>query len=283
MAREKTNEKNVLPESQQAGQGSLDDSAEKQQNGQGAAGKARQTASPADYAADFNRLRERANRGDRDAQARLIQHLDSHPAMWAELGEMAGLAERALAEAITDGEWLTTQAIKRQAAELRQQLSRPSQSPLEGLAVQRLVACWIQLQFVESMCVKAEGKFEGARFWLQRQQQAHKLYAAAEKSLLMVRGLVPASVQLSATTQVAVSTSISEANGAKPDEKVSEPAERESSVVAAGRSATFQRVNRMTGLTDALKLVPEEVCEEARDGIGRVNGSGMRRSNMCTT
>ena len=53
----------------------------------------------------------------------------------------------------------------------------------------------VQLHLVDSMCGQADGAVERARFWLHRQAQAHKLYAAAEKSLLLIRGLIPAAVQ----------------------------------------------------------------------------------------
>jgi hypothetical protein len=111
------------------------------------------------------------------------------------LGDTAKLAETGIIDVIADGEWLTGRAVAREADLLRKRLSRPSQSPLEELAIRRLVACWAQLHLVDSMCGQADGAGERARFWLQRQAQAHKLYAAAEKSLLLIRSFIPAAVQ----------------------------------------------------------------------------------------
>jgi hypothetical protein len=59
------------------------------------------------------------------------------------------------------------------------------------MAVQRIVATWMGLQAVESMCAQAQGKFEQARFWLRRQEQAHELYAAAIKSYALIREMLP--------------------------------------------------------------------------------------------
>jgi hypothetical protein len=267
-----TSKKDDLPENQQAGQSALGNSADNQQSGQEAQGKGPQAVTRAAIAAAFNRMRERANHGDRNARVALIKHLDSNPEGWAMLGDMAGYAETALVEAITHGEWLTTQAIKRRAAELRRQLSRPSQSPLEDLAVQRLVACWVQLQFVESMCSRADGKLEGAKLWLQRQQQAHKLYAAAEKSLLLIRGLVSPAVYPAAAAKVDISTSISGANGAEPKEKSSEPAETPSCAFSEGPSAGFTGVNRIAHLTDNLNRGSGSAGADTADGKRRING-----------
>jgi len=142
MARKKTSKQDTFSDSQQAGQGDQ--------------GKEPRTATWADVEASFSLLRERANRGDREAQAALIRYVNATPALRDRLGDMAQRAETALIDEIAEGDWLTARAIRQGTAELRQQLSRPSQSPLEDLAVQRLVGCWEQLQLVESMCAQAD-------------------------------------------------------------------------------------------------------------------------------
>lgn len=213
----------------------------------------------------------RANRGDHRAQAALVKYLDSRPELWDRFGEMAGHAENALVEAITGGEWLTTQAIKRRAAKLRRHLSRPSPSPLEELAVRRLVACWVHMQYVESMCSRADGKVEAAKLWLQRQQQAHRLYAAAEKSLLLVRGLMPPSIQVAAAAKVEVATDISGANGAGPNSKSSEPAESQSTASTESPAADFTGVNRIAHLTGNLNQGADRATAGTPDEKHRVN------------
>jgi hypothetical protein len=71
-----------------------------------------QTATWADVATNFERLRKCANGGDLDAQAALVKYLNARPDLWDRLGETALHAETALVEAITDGDWLTTQAAQ---------------------------------------------------------------------------------------------------------------------------------------------------------------------------
>ena len=74
---------------------------------------------------------------------------------------------------------------------MRRELAGAFPTPLELLAVERVVAAWLALQHVETQCAKAEGDVAVAKFWLQRQQQAHRLYQAAVKSLLTIRELLP--------------------------------------------------------------------------------------------
>ena len=143
----------------------------------------------------FDKLRGKANKGDRQARLLLVRFCNANPHLWAMLGDTAKLAETSIIDMIVQGEWLSGRAIAREADQLRKRLSRPSQSPLEEVAVRRLVACKMQADFVDSQCSRVDGMVEQAKFWLQRQAQAHRLYAAAEKSLLLIRGLIPAAVQ----------------------------------------------------------------------------------------
>ena len=143
----------------------------------------------------FDKLRRKANKGDRQARVLLVRFCNSNPHLWTMLGDTAKLVETSLIDMIVQGEWLSGRAITREADQLRKQLSRPSQSPLEELAVRRLVACKMQADFVDSQCSRVDGTVEQAKFWLQRQAQAHRLYAAAEKSLRLIRGSIPAAVQ----------------------------------------------------------------------------------------
>lgn len=235
-----------------------------------------QMARRAEVNASFECLRERANRGDPNARATLVKFLNANPALWHKFGEMACHAETSLLEAITDGEWLTTLAIRRRAAELRRELSRPSQPPLEELAVQRVVACWVQLQFVESKCARADGELSRAKLWLQRQQQAHKLYAAAEKSLLLIRGLMPPAVQLAAAAKVDVNVNTAETDGAEPKEKSNESAETPPAAVTEAPSESAMGVNRIAHLADELDQNARDSGVVIPDGKRRINGHDLK-------
>jgi hypothetical protein len=158
--------------------------------------KAEETAAPPvktaptfeEFQAAFARMRTRANSGDQRARAALIAYMDSDPSRWAMLGSMAKRAEISLIDVVSQGEWLSAEAVQREAVRLRERLSRPGQSPLEELAVARWVQAWIQLEFVESKCHRAEAEGERGAFWLRRQQQCHRILGQAERSLLLIRG-----------------------------------------------------------------------------------------------
>ena len=259
-------------EGQGPGQMSTDSPAENPQCGQGSAANKPQTARPADGMADFKHLCARANRGDRVAKTVLVNYLDKHPEFWDQFGDIAGDAETALVEQIAPKDWLTRVAIRRKADEMRRQLSRPGQTPLEDLAVRRLVACWVQMQFVESNCARADGGLEQAKSWLQRQQQVHKLYAAAEKSLLMVRTFVPTEVQPAAIAAVGVGANPSAAKTVKAEEQPSGQAESPSLAVSEGPLAEPGTVNRIARWMQDANEAPENEEAGVADENHRVNG-----------
>jgi hypothetical protein len=157
--------------------------------------KATRLVTPQAIAEAFDRLRHRANQGDARAREALSKYLDSHPELWSRLGNMARHAELALIEAASGGEWLTAEAIKREAARMRRDLAGPSPSPLELMAIERVVLTWEQLQHVEMGFVQAQQNLGWARYWLQRQQQADRLHREAVKSLLLIRELLPTALQ----------------------------------------------------------------------------------------
>ena len=69
------------------------------------------------------------------------------------------------------------------------------------MAVERLVHCWLQLQHTDAQfCTRQHHELGWAKYWLRRQEQAHKLYAAAEKSLLLVRTLLSQDVRSGAAS-----------------------------------------------------------------------------------
>jgi hypothetical protein len=181
----------------------------------------------------FDRLRKKADKGDRKARLALVRFCNANPYLWEVLGDTAKLAETSIIDTVAKGEWLTGRAIAVQADQLRKQLSRPGQSALEDLAVRRFVACWVQVNFVDSLCGRADSTVERGKFWLARQSQAARLYAQAEKSLLLIRSLTPTSVPTRDTAQ------------GSPE--LSEPSDEKEQ----NRPVTtdvVSRINRITGL-----------------------------------
>lgn len=143
----------------------------------------------------FDRLRKLANEGDQDAQSRLRKFLDQHEEICEQLGNMADHAQASLIRQIAGDDFVLAEAIRRKAAEMRRELAGAFPTPLEILGAERVVASWLQLQWVQSACERVEGDIRSATFWLKRQGQAEKLYHAAIRSLLLMRTLLPAAVR----------------------------------------------------------------------------------------
>jgi hypothetical protein len=142
--------------------------------------------------ANFNELRDRADRGDLAAQAELTHWLNENPTVWRTLGDLANHAQMVFVRLVAKNDFLFSESVRRRAEELRKELAGAFPTPLELLAVQRVVAAWLQMQHVEAQIALADADLPKAKFWLQRQLQANRLYHAATKSLLLIRDLLPA-------------------------------------------------------------------------------------------
>ena len=142
---------------------------------------------PLTMAEAYESLRKRANAGDERSQAALMKYLDNHPDFQAMLGNLAVHAELTLIQAIAGGEWIVFQAIYQEANRMRSELAGQSPSPLEILAVERIVATWLHLQYTEMQFLKSQDAVEWAKYWLKRVEVADKIYRAAIKSLVLVR------------------------------------------------------------------------------------------------
>ena len=144
----------------------------------------------------LDRVRRAANSGDGRAQRAIKECVRNSPDIAAEFGDVARHAEMAIIDLLSGGEALTAAAVTQHAADLRWALAGPSPSPLEELAVRRLVSCWLQVQYTDTQFFSVQQQNLGwARYWLRRQEQAHKLFAAAQKSLLLIRSLLPGAVR----------------------------------------------------------------------------------------
>lgn len=164
------------------------------------------------FAGVFERMRQRANRGDRKAQAALTKYLDAH-GLWDRFGDLADHAEMNLIATVSGSEWLSGQAIKRKAAKMRDELAGSSPTLLETMAVRRLVTCWLNLQHVEMQSTQTQRDLGWAKFWLKRLELAHKLYKSAEDSLIQIRQLLPSAAQAPVAAPVESPAHVQEAIG----------------------------------------------------------------------
>ena len=141
---------------------------------------------------EFEKLVRDSNRDDPEALAALSRLLDANSAIWQTLGNLGHHAESALLTLVAGTDQLARQSIARKLHELRTELTGPSPTALERLAVDRLVICWLQVQHADVLfggtaTANAKQTTMAVR-WL---DQATRRYHLAVKSLLDIRRLLP--------------------------------------------------------------------------------------------
>src|SRR5438477_7615481 len=93
---------------------------------------------PTDDGVDYRKLLGKAQDGDEGAFSRVAVHLNKHPAMWEQAGDMAHRAQVSWIKAIARDDLVSTEGIDRRIVSLRQELSGADPSPLETLLVERV-------------------------------------------------------------------------------------------------------------------------------------------------
>ena len=110
---------------------------------------------------------------DQAALARLRKTLDENPLIWRSVGNLALHARMVLVKAIAGGDQLATESLLRHAFELESSLVGPSSTPLERLAVQRIVACWLETHYAALQGPEPTGDtLKQAKFALQVRESA---------------------------------------------------------------------------------------------------------------
>ena len=146
---------------------------------------------------DFQAMVDRANAGDAQALADLRQTLDEHPEIWRAVGDLAVHARSSMIRLVANGDQLLAESLLRKADEMEQELGGLNPSPLERLAVQRIVACWLELEFTDGMHPMPAGEtLKQAKFSLEVKAAAQRRFQAAVKSLTLIRKMVPGNMPL---------------------------------------------------------------------------------------
>jgi len=141
---------------------------------------------------NFERIVRAANEGDELALTALRKLLDENPIIWQSVGDLAQHAQMALLRAIANGDQLLFESVSRTAEELRQELLGPSFSKLVKLGVERIVACWLEMKFIETSYPLPKGdNLLEAKFALQQKESAQRRYESSIRSLAQIRKLLP--------------------------------------------------------------------------------------------
>ncbi len=153
-------------------------------------------------------LLKRAIAGD-STTVPLIRKLLENPEKIEQFGgNLAKYAQRSLVEAISGQDITLREAVNAKLAAMRKELLGDSPTAIEVLLVERVVACWLQVQDAEIRAAQAKDMtFKQADFHQRRMTATSKRYLAAIKALALVRKLAVPVLQLNiAKKQVNIST-----------------------------------------------------------------------------
>lgn len=159
-------------------------------------------------AADLNGLVERARAGDSSTLPVLRRLLDIPEVVDLLGGDLAQQVEHSFVWALAGNDLAFREALSRKLGLLRVELAGPDPTPLERLLVERVVACWLQVQDADIRYAQATN-LSGARLddYQRRMDRAHRRYLAALKTLALVRKLALPVLQVNiARSQVNVAS-----------------------------------------------------------------------------
>lgn len=155
---------------------------------------------------DINRLSDpkelaafvkRAESGDRTTLPMLRELLQTPKLIGLFGGDLAATAQRSFIKAIGGDNLGFKESVAKKMEMMRAELAGPDPTPVERLLVERVVACWLQVQDADTRYAQATGL---SRQWLtlymDRMDRANKRYLAALKTLAMVRKLAVPVLQL---------------------------------------------------------------------------------------
>jgi len=140
---------------------------------------------------EFLALLKRAEQGDESAMPAIREAMKGSPGLWEQIGDLAASAERSLLQVIGGDNLYVREGVQRHLRRLRGDLLGSGSSPLERLLVERIAACWLQLQYADA--IYAQNMKDMGIPWSEHHQRridrAHRRFLSAIKTLATVRKL----------------------------------------------------------------------------------------------
>lgn len=134
------------------------------------------------------KLVKRAQKGDASTLPVLRKMLRDPSATGLLGGDLARQAERSLIETAAGDNLVFREALTRKLEVMRADLAGPNPTPVEVLLVERIVACWLQVQDADVRCAQAKNaSLAWSEFLQRRMGHAHRRYLSAIKALATVR------------------------------------------------------------------------------------------------
>jgi hypothetical protein len=136
---------------------------------------------------EIHALLERGQKGDKTALPALRELLQSPRYVDMLGGDLAYQAQRSFIEAAAGDNLVLQEALTRKLELLRNDLAGPTPTPVETLLVERVVACWLQVQDADIRYAEARDlSIHWAEYYQRRMDRAHRRYLSAPKTLATV-------------------------------------------------------------------------------------------------
>jgi hypothetical protein len=136
--------------------------------------------------------------------------LNQAPGAWEMAGNLAIRAENALVNVAAGKNEVLREALTGKLAKLKEELG--GGTPLERLLVERLVACWLNVYYVNALYARCMNGVTWAESeYFQRRQGAHRQYLSAIRTLAQVRRLLVPAVQVNVGAQQVIVANTSSA------------------------------------------------------------------------
>lgn len=134
-------------------------------------------------------LLDRAQKGDASTLPAIREVLDD-PACVEAYGNLARRAEVSFICAAAGKNLVFQESLFRKMDVLRAELAGPNPTPIERLLVERVVACWLQVQDADVRYAQAKDlSVKWYEYYQRRMNYSHKRYLSALRTLALVRKL----------------------------------------------------------------------------------------------
>lgn len=147
-------------------------------------------AKATDTNAELLRLFERASTGDESTVPRVRELLKSPDAVGAFGGDLAEQVILSFTKSMAGKNVGFREAVRRKLELLRAELAGDNPTPVERLLVERVLACWLQVQEAELRAAQlTDASIKQADFHQRRMDATNRRFLAAVKTLALVRKL----------------------------------------------------------------------------------------------
>ena len=139
---------------------------------------------------ELDEFLRRARKGDASTLPALKKMVGDPDIVGSLGGDLANEAQESFVNAAAGNDLVFKTALKQKLVNLRTELAGSNPTPLERLLVERIVACWLQLNVADTNFAQAENlTIRQGEYHQDRMDRAQRRYLAAIKTLAIVRKL----------------------------------------------------------------------------------------------